>query len=237
MTKAVQDILKWFMLACLFLLTIVGIRFGLFLIAGSSLPPGVTAINPEKNTYQNLGNSYWFQTPFGTIIVRRRSDVYEAYEGMKLASLRTTSIFGQTLQNGLVIDSSLVMVDERALPDDISWRIYWTFEPDRRKQLRALGQPWDKVNRSLSHEIGHAFFEAEIWKGQGLTSAPRDQITFGTSFRITDADSFRYGTSAPDWLDEFVAILMESEDITAKRRSAFHCHVLGPVDKLDSQRR
>ncbi len=53
----------------------------------------------------------------------------------------------------------------------------------------------------LRHEIGHALFEA--------------------AWSFPDREEDRYGTGAPDWLDETAAVLMEGRELTTTRRKVF----------------
>jgi hypothetical protein len=56
----------------------------------------------------------------------------------------------------------------------------------------------------LRHELGHVWFVAAFWPARSSSSAPADG---------------HYGGPAADWLDESAAILLESEEATAHRRS------------------
>lgn len=68
----------------------------------------------------------------------------------------------------------------------------------------ALGtQAEDGYDNTLRHELGHAMFAATFW--------PRDQA----------APDERYGSPAPDWLDEAAAILMEADIHSEKHEAGF----------------
>ena len=55
----------------------------------------------------------------------------------------------------------------------------------------------------IAHEIGHQFFIHGIWSSYAVESETQ------------------YGSTAPDWLDEAAAILMEDEAHTTSRRDIF----------------
>lgn len=54
----------------------------------------------------------------------------------------------------------------------------------------------------VSHELGHIWYAAAFWRDSDLTED-------------------RYGTPAPDWLDETAAILTESDALAENRRKLF----------------
>lgn len=62
--------------------------------------------------------------------------------------------------------------------------------------------PTPDTRRALRHEIGHDLFEALLWPSG-------------------EEETDRYGTGAPDWLDETAAVLMEGPGHTESRREVF----------------
>jgi len=73
-----------------------------------------------------------------------------------------------------------------------------------RLQAAGIIAAWQKVQRGLvAHELGHLWFGSAFWPGDDMRTEPR------------------YGSSAPDWLDEVAAILMEDEHTTQNRRRQF----------------
>ncbi|MEN1972156.1 hypothetical protein WCE34_07420 [Luteimonas sp. MJ204] len=74
---------------------------------------------------------------------------------------------------------------------------------DRARINRALAQLADRDAVTLRHEVGHAMYAALYWP---------------------DAEGSleqRYGTPAPDWLDEAAAILMETPESQARHLASF----------------
>lgn len=72
-------------------------------------------------------------------------------------------------------------------------------------KLKAVldNQAGEGHDSTLRHELGHSMFAATFW--------PQDQA----------APELRYGSPAPDWLDEAVAILMEAELYRGRHEAAF----------------
>lgn len=70
-------------------------------------------------------------------------------------------------------------------------------------QVHALVQRASQsTGNALRHEIGHSLYRAVFWPQHA-------------------DDDTRYGTPAPDWLDEASAILLEPEAMLAERRAQF----------------
>ncbi|MGV9008690.1 hypothetical protein [Brevundimonas sp.] len=66
----------------------------------------------------------------------------------------------------------------------------------------------------MAHELGHIWYMLGFW-----ADAPQGDD--------------RYGSPAPDWLDEAAAVLMEREALTEARRAAFH-KVWAEAPRLDA---
>lgn len=74
---------------------------------------------------------------------------------------------------------------------------------DRAATRRALAGAADQEAVTLRHEAGHAMYAATYWpEAEG-------------SLQV------RYGTPAPDWLDEAVAVLMEPPEAQARHLASF----------------
>lgn len=80
----------------------------------------------------------------------------------------------------------------RAMPD-----------ADEDKIQRTLDQLDRHHEDTLRHELGHALYGAAFWPN--VETAPAE----------------RYGSPAPDWLDESAALLMEGAGLRQQRESAF----------------
>ncbi len=74
---------------------------------------------------------------------------------------------------------------------------------DRTRIRQALARMEGDDAITLRHEVGHAMYAAMYWP---------DAVGTGQD---------RYGTPAPDWLDEAVAIAMEPPDAQARHLAAF----------------
>lgn len=74
---------------------------------------------------------------------------------------------------------------------------------DRARISQALASDADQQRATLRHEVGHSMHAAMFWPDS------------------TDESPARYGTPAPDWLDEAVAILMEPAETQARHLASF----------------
>lgn len=74
---------------------------------------------------------------------------------------------------------------------------------DRAAIDRALANANEQHEIALRHEVGHTMYAAMYWPGD------------------TVARQVRYGTPAPDWLDEAVAIAMEPAESQARHLEGF----------------
>lgn len=125
-------------------------------------------------------------------------------------------------------------------------------EAQLREQLRPLGMDDEQIDAQLEqvmarlagtpqgglgllrHELGHVWFLAAFWGEAALAPAAAPGATAAPSA----PSAHRYAGPAADWLDETAAILLESQDATALRRSSFaawlaeHPGQLHPLDEL-----
>lgn len=75
--------------------------------------------------------------------------------------------------------------------------------------LAQQSAKWDPVKLAeletgtLPHELGHSWFIKAFWPG------------------ATSKSGDHYGGPAPDWMDETAAVLMESDELTERRRTQF----------------
>jgi len=73
-----------------------------------------------------------------------------------------------------------------------------------RAMASVLGQDSGTERGALAHELGHLWFHA----------------TFeGSAETTSEGGTLRYGSSAPDWIDEMAAVLAENDELTASRRA------------------
>lgn len=73
----------------------------------------------------------------------------------------------------------------------------------RARISQALARASDQNESVLRHELGHAMYEAVYWPDAPTSTTPR------------------YGTPAPDWLDEAAATLLETPETQARQLAAF----------------
>lgn len=74
---------------------------------------------------------------------------------------------------------------------------------DRERIIRALAGAAEQEATTLRHEVGHALYAAMYWPD------------------AVGSLQERYGTPAPDWLDEAAAILMEPAEAQARHAGLF----------------
>ncbi|MGY0561628.1 hypothetical protein ACW7G2_13020 [Luteimonas sp. A277] len=85
---------------------------------------------------------------------------------------------------------------------------------DRARIRRATTGMMDRDQNSLRHEIGHAMYAAAFWPDAVADSGQR------------------YGSPAPDWLDEAAAIFMESPESQGARAGEFLAAVQVSPDSI-----
>lgn len=152
------------------------------------------------------GGPLVFRTPHATIITDSRAKARWADARLREALAAFTATFDVHPGHGVIVEMPyLARLD--ALPADRKrWSLPWGsghFGPGERGGAPATGHHFDN-DTGIRHELNHVFLTAALFPGPAAV---------------------RYGSSAPDWLDEAVAIAAESADVRARRRSHFHQQV------------
>lgn len=178
------------------------------------------------------------------VAVQTEKDLAIAAEGLKRAQTAYQNHFGTPPVGGLVIDINILKDEQQSDFDSYNWVLPWPFagpqdneaskaiEAQLRQQIKdqliqagedasearveaLLAEFRKKLNLGdsgtisfatpgiIAHEIGHQFFVHGIW-GENA-----------------EASDTQYGSTAPDWLDEAAAILMEDAPLTQNRRDNF----------------
>ncbi|PBJ82671.1 hypothetical protein CMZ84_11060 [Lysobacteraceae bacterium NML93-0399] len=136
------------------------------------------------------------------------------------ASQRYAGIFGRAPIGMLVLSTSLdpVVAKDFAKANDLEFAQVWLPAKakramteramrqarfDRARINQALARMSDDDEVTLRHEVGHAMYAAMYWPD--ATGTLQD----------------RYGTPAPDWMDEAAAIAMEPPESQARHLAAF----------------
>ena len=162
-----------------------------------------------------------FETANATIITDSRAKARWADARLREAITEFTDRFGVHPGHGVIVELPyLARLD--ALPADRKrWSLPWGsdhFRSGERGGAPATGHHFDN-DTGIRHELNHVFLTAAFFPGRGAV---------------------RYGSSAPDWLDEAVAIAAESPAVQARRRGHFHQQVCGgrlvPLDTFLGQR-
>ena len=180
------------------------------------------------------------------VTVQTEKDLSIAKQGLSRAQSQYSKHFGTPPENGLIIDINTIKEEEGFGLENYDWHLAWPFDgPQQNQAMQAMeaqfrqqikeqliqsGQDASaasiekilaKFRKSLNlnnsatqglslttpsiiaHEIGHQFFIHGIWSSYAVESETQ------------------YGSTAPDWLDEAAAILMEDEAHTTSRRDIF----------------
>ncbi|MET0327363.1 MAG: hypothetical protein ABW163_01185 [Luteimonas sp.] len=151
-----------------------------------------------------------------------QDDVRLAATALDAAAVQFGEIFGRSLPPGLLVLSSTFSGDDAqqfAQTHGLSFAQSWLSPADKRAQIEIVmrrATPDADAARmesifsqieaqhvdTLRHELGHAQYRAAFWPD----AAPSPDA---------------YGTSAPDWLDEASAVLMEGRPGRALRERHF----------------
>lgn len=159
-------------------------------------------------------------SPYGLAYADTREEADAAAVAQREAALRFEAHFGPA-PSGLVVLSTTydpIAAQQFAQAHGLGYSQVWLPSSakqqmlsramrragmDRARIRRATAGMADQDQNSLRHEIGHAMYAAAFWPD---AAAGSDQ---------------RYGSPAPDWLDEAAAILMEHPESQGARAGEF----------------
>ncbi|WP_123832101.1 hypothetical protein [Luteimonas sp. 100069] len=149
-----------------------------------------------------------------------QEDAGTASRALAEAAQRYANLFGRAPVGMLVLSTSLdpVAAIDFANTHDLEFAQVWVPAKAKRamteRAMRQAGLDRARINQALAgmsdqepitlrHEVGHAMHAAMYWPGS--TGTLQD----------------RYGTPAPDWLDEAAAIAMEPIEAQGRHVAAF----------------
>lgn len=142
------------------------------------------------------------ETPHGTVMAGSLAKAQWAAQRLRETASRFVVTFGVHPGQGVIVESTYVEQLMRFDEDRRKWALPWPpegFGPDDRVS-RPQGAGGFDSESNLRHELNHLFLTATLFAG----AAP-DQ----------------YGSSAPDWFEEAVAIAGETTAMKARRRDHF----------------
>lgn len=122
--------------------------------------------------------------------------------GMLLLSANVDATQANTFAASNDLEFALVWVPAKAMRT-MTERAMRQAGLDRNRRRQALARADAQEAITLRHEAGHAMYAAMFWPD------------------AADTREDRYGTPAPDWLDEAVAIAMEPPEAQARHLAAF----------------
>lgn len=159
-------------------------------------------------------------SPSGLAYADTGEEAEHAARAQAGAAGRFAAYFGEAPAGVLVLSSSLdpLAAQEFAKAHGLAYAQVWLpgrelqamaaralrkAGADRARVRRAAAAMADQHGNTLRHELGHAMYAATFWPDAAEAPEPR------------------YGSPAPDWLDEAAAILMEPVESQGQRAGEF----------------
>ena len=193
--------------------------FQMIPIAGLFLA-GTAFASPQCSAVDQPPAPVCVATASGLAYADTQDEAETASRALDEAAQRYAGHFGRAPVGMLVLSTSLdpVAAKEFAKSHDLEFAQVWLPAQakrvmteramrqarfDRARISQALARLAGQDEITLRHEVGHAMYAAMYWPDANTTSQGR------------------YGTPAPDWLDEAVAIAMEPAEAQARYLAAF----------------
>lgn len=192
----------------------------LFLLATLLVSTGATASGPQCPAVEAPPAPVCVAAPHGLAYADSEREANVAAGALGEAAQRFGLHFGRVPVGALILSTSLdpTAAQDFARAHGLEYAQVWL--PTRAKRsmteraMRQAGMDRARINQALSraaeqdavtlrHEVGHAMYRAIYFPG---TEGSLQQ---------------RYGTPAPDWLDEAAAILMEQPEAQARHLASF----------------
>jgi len=189
-------------------------------IAGLFVAGAASASDPQCPVADQPPAAVCVASTHGLAYADTQEDAETASRALAEAAQRYANLFGRAPVGMLVLSTSLdpMAAIDFANARDLEFAQVWVPAKAKRamteRAMRQAGLDRARINRALAgmsdqepitlrHEVGHAMYEAMYWPGS--IGTPRD----------------RYGTPAPDWLDEAAAIAMEPIEAQGRHVAAF----------------
>lgn len=156
-----------------------------------------------------------FRSRFGSVLTNDPTKAAWATGQLQAAATQFQSSFQVDPGPGLIIDMKFIAQANQFSAEPRRWVLPWQSNHFGSLPLNAQVEDSHHFNdvSGIRHELTHVFF---------------------TSAVVPSTKQPQYGSDAPDWLDEAVAISAETATSKAKRRSHFYRQVCsGRVMRLD----
>lgn len=195
--------------------------FRLFLLSALLTTTGAaTASVPECPQVEAPPAPVCVSTPYGLAYADTEEEANGAAGALREAAQRYELYFGRVPAGALILSTTLdpLVARDFAKSHGLEYAQVWLPASAKRamteRAMRQAGLDRGRISRALAgaaeqeavtlrHEVGHAMYGAMYWP---------------------DAEGslqVRYGTPAPDWLDEAAAILMEPPEAQARHLASF----------------
>lgn len=166
------------------------------------------------------GGPLAFETRYATVITDSAKKARWVDEQLGDAVAGFVGAFGVDPGRGVIVELPYVAYLETVPEAQRRWSLPWMtqyFGLGNRTGALANGHHFDNES-GIRHELNHVFFTAAFFP---------------------DSHEPQYGSDAPDWLDEAVALVAERPEAKARRRAHFHAQVcsgrLMPLDRFLEQ--
>jgi hypothetical protein len=182
------------------------------IVAAAGLALSILLFNSKPSTDvvsgKRLGpeGPFAFETQYGLIITDTEEKASWAKGRLKLAASKFIDVFGVPPKNGVIVDLSYASYTRTIPQSQRKWTLPWMsqyFGSGESDNSGLAGHHFDN-DSAILHELNHVFFTATIFPN---TKKPQ------------------YGSDAPDWLDEAVALAAESAAVKKTRREHFYTQV------------
>lgn len=147
-----------------------------------------------------------YETSHGIIITDSAEKAEWADEQIRQAVPDFVNVFNQYPGRGVIVELQYADYLEKLPESQKAWVLPWmtaSFGSGGDTGAGILGHHFDNES-GMQHELAHVFFGSKI---------------------IPDTRSAQYGTDAPDWFDEAVAVASEAPAVRARRQSHFYQQV------------
>ncbi|VXB87838.1 conserved exported hypothetical protein [Luteimonas sp. 9C] len=189
-------------------------------VVGLLLTGVVAASGPRCPVVEAPPAASCFASPYGLAYADTAEEAEVASRAIGEAAQRYASYFERAPVGMLLLSTQVDATQATAFAksNDLAFALVWVPAKAMRtmteRAMRQAGVDRSRIREALAradaqeaitlrHEAGHAMYEAMFWPDAVRTLEER------------------YGTPAPDWLDEAVAISMETPESQARHLAAF----------------
>ncbi|MBL4790338.1 MAG: hypothetical protein JKY60_15305 [Kordiimonadaceae bacterium] len=184
--------LKSKIVALCFLATFVavGSRYAYLSSNSVELPKDLVLLKGANSPGGSDSASLWYNSPYGLISVKEKWRAVVAYREAEAGFDKFEKHFGVRPERGLFSDGTVILEDIAYDRNLVKWTLVWP--------IKGSGPSEAHLNTAIRHELAHGFLRVYLWP-------------WGSGEKVIDTPKSRYGSPAPDWLDELAAMSVEDD--------------------------